>query len=80
MQSSSVEGYSTSTVPPPAQGGGLPDTGADIGPIMGLGAALLFVGAAVLAAVNGWRTAHARPAEAPAYLASPVVPSTWDQE
>lgn len=65
-QPSGVEGYTTSVGTPPK--GDLPHTGADLGGPVVFGAGLLFIGAMILAAVNGWRTAHATPEQAPDYL------------
>jgi hypothetical protein len=68
LQASGQDGYTTTTGVPPQSGGDLPHTGADLGPIAGLGALLLFGGAMIWAAVTNARRSQPAPAVAPAYL------------
>ena len=69
MQASGQDGYTTSTGVPPSTGGDLPHTGADLGPIAGLGAGLLFLGVALWAGLGHVRrTATPTPVQAPDYL------------
>ncbi len=80
MQSSGIEGYSTAVGPPTSTQGDLPNTGADVGPMLVVGAFMVAVGIVITSALNGIRQARPTPDSAPAYLRGGVVPSTWDQE